>query len=120
MDNSVLGPIVLAVAMIATGVMTVVIGRRGAAGRLDYSWGGFTKSNTDPEAWAGAHLAAGPRIAIGGFLIGASGVVAPVLMLAGRLGLGLAALVGFVIAGVAMLMKGVGAGLGVLMDSANE
>lgn len=100
--------------MIATGLMTVVVGRRGAAGRLDYSWGGHTKSNTSPEAWAESHHVAGPRIAMSGWLFIASGIVAPVLILAGYEGVGVAALVGLVIAGVVVLLSGVGAGLGVL------
>lgn len=80
---------------------------------MDWSWGGYTQDNTEPERWDAAHRAAGPLMQRSGWLMVASGVIGAVVMLFNE-PFGLAILLILVVLSLGAMFWSIGRGLRVL------
>lgn len=68
------GSLVAASAFVLTGVMCVVLGRLGPAGKIDFNLGLHTRDNTTPESWAEAHRIMGHAMVRSGWIQIAGGI----------------------------------------------
>lgn len=49
------GSLVTCITFLGTGVLVIVLGRIGRAGKLDFNLGTYTRDNATPESWIEAH-----------------------------------------------------------------
>jgi len=115
MTADAVGAVVLTVIMSACGLGIVWVGRAGASRRIDWSWGGHTAGNTPSDLWDDAHRQAGPPMVSSGWLMVLSGLLGGSLLLINE-AWGLTALLGLIVASLAMMFRSIGIGLRVLSD----
>ncbi len=75
------GLILLAGIVVPVGALLIWVGRRGAAGKVDFSLGGHSKEKTNPADWEHAHLIIGNGLVASGYMC----LVSAVLLVVGPL-----------------------------------
>ncbi len=61
------GPVLFGALILPVAGLLIWLGRRGAAGKIDFALGGHNRSNTSPEDWDHAHQIIGNGIIASGF-----------------------------------------------------
>lgn len=61
------GPVLFAAIILPVAGLVIWLGRRGAAGAIDFSLGGYSRANTEPADWEHAHTIMGTGLVTVGF-----------------------------------------------------
>lgn len=108
--------VALAVVLGGCGLLCIVLGRKGRAGAIDYSWGHHQKSDVEPEVWARAHVAAGKAMETAGWWYAIGALAAAVLLVLSYQVLSTVVGLGSVATATVLLFVGIYRGLQIITE----